>query len=47
MSSEASTERTLLLVDPDLDYLEWATKQLEAEGIRILRCDNAANSLKI
>ena len=47
MSSETTTERTLLLVDPDLDYLDWATKQLEAEGIRILRCDNAANALKV
>ncbi|WP_347442028.1 sigma-54 dependent transcriptional regulator [Rubritalea sp.] len=47
MSSEATAERTLLLVDPDLDYLDWATKQLEAEGIRILRCDNANNAQKI
>lgn len=47
MTSEATAERTLLLVDPDLDYLDWATKQLEAEGIRILRCDNATNALKV
>jgi len=40
-------ERTLLLVDPDLDYLEWAAKHLEAKGIRILKCDNADNALKV
>lgn len=47
--SEADTqdERTLLLVDTDHDYLDWATKHLDAEGIRILRCDNATNALKV
>lgn len=40
-------EETLLLVDPDLDFLEWATKHLAAENLRILRCDNAANALKV
>ena len=38
---------TLLLVDPDLDFLEWATKHLAAENLRILRCDNAANAIKV
>lgn len=40
-------ERNLLLVDPDRDYLDWAAKHLEAEGIRILKCDNADNALKV
>ena len=44
---EDSTEETLLLVDPDLDFLDWATKHLAAENLRILRCDNAANALKV
>jgi DNA-binding NtrC family response regulator len=44
---EDSTEDTLLLVDPDLDFLEWATQHLAAENLRILRCDNAANALKV
>ena len=30
-------EETLLLVDPDLDFLDWATKHLAADGLRILR----------
>ncbi|MEI8038908.1 MAG: sigma-54 dependent transcriptional regulator [Verrucomicrobiota bacterium] len=44
---EDSTEDTLLLVDPDLDFLDWATKHLSANNLRILRCDNAANAIKI
>ena len=45
--TDTSTERTLLLVDPDHDYLDWASKHLEAPDVRILRCDNAQNALKI
>ena len=44
---DSSTEDTLLLVDPDLDFLDWATKHLAANNLRILRCDNAANALKV
>jgi DNA-binding NtrC family response regulator len=44
---ETTTEDTLLLVDPDLDFLEWATKHLSAKNLRVLRCDNAANAIKI
>lgn len=47
MATEELPERTLLLVDPDHDYLDWCTKHLEADGIRILRCDNANNALKV
>lgn len=42
-----STEDTLLLVDPDLDFLDWATKHLSAKNLRVLRCDNAANAIKV
>jgi DNA-binding NtrC family response regulator len=42
-----STDDTLLLIDPDLDFLDWATKHLAANNLRILRCDNAANALKV
>jgi DNA-binding NtrC family response regulator len=38
---------TLLLVDPDLDFLDWATKHLSAKNLRVLRCDNAANAVKV
>jgi DNA-binding NtrC family response regulator len=44
----ASTEQdTLLLVDPDLDFLDWATKHLHADKLRILRCDDAAKAIKV
>lgn len=44
---ETPSEDTLLLVDPDLDFLDWATKHLAANNLRVLRCDNAANALKV
>jgi DNA-binding NtrC family response regulator len=44
---ENFTEDTLLLVDPDLDFLDWATKHLSAKDLRVLRCDNAANAIKV
>ncbi len=44
---DQSSEDTLLLVDPDLDFLDWATKHLSAKGLRVLRCDNAANAIKV
>lgn len=46
MSDDAYTE-TLLVVDSDLDFLEWATKHLEAPGLRILRCDDSEKALKV
>ncbi len=45
--SEPIPEDTLLLVDPDLDFLDWATKHLFARNLKILRCDNAANAVKV
>jgi DNA-binding NtrC family response regulator len=44
---EVVTEETLLLVDPDHDFLDWASKHLAAQNLRILRCDNAANAIKV
>jgi DNA-binding response OmpR family regulator len=44
---DSPQEDTLLLVDPDLDFLDWATKHLFANNLRILRCDNASNALKV
>ena len=43
----STKEQTILLVDEDLDFLDWATKHLEAKGVRILRCDNSTNALKV
>ncbi len=45
--SEQFSEETLLLVDPDHDFLDWASKHLAAENLRVLRCDNAANAIKV
>jgi len=39
--------QTILLVAPDIDYLEWATKHLSADGLRILRCDHAEKAIKV
>ncbi len=41
------TEHQLLLVDQDLDYLEWATKHLAADGLKILRCDSADKAAQV
>lgn len=40
-------EHQLLLVDQDLDYLEWATKHLAADGLKILRCDSADKAAQV
>lgn len=45
MSSKALSQ--ILLVDPDLDYLEWATKHLNADDVKILRCDTAAKAIQV
>lgn len=45
--SDTLPEETLLLVDPDLDFLDWATKHLAAKGLRILRCDDAGKAIKV
>jgi DNA-binding NtrC family response regulator len=47
LMSEAEYQETLLLVDPDLDFLDWATKHLAAKGLRILRCDDAGKAIKV
>jgi DNA-binding NtrC family response regulator len=44
---ESQFEDTLLLVDPDLDFLEWATRHLTAGKLRILRCDDSAKAMKV
>ena len=45
--AEAKFTDTLLLVDSDIDFLEWATKHLEAPDLRILRCDSSDKALKV
>ncbi len=46
MSDENFTD-TLLIVDSDIDFLNWATKHLEAPDLRILRCDSSEKALKV
>ncbi len=38
---------TILIVDQDHDLLEWATKHLAADDLRILRCDQADKAAKV
>ena len=45
--AEAEYKDTLLIVDSDVDFLDWATKHLEAPDLRILRCDNSEKALKV
>ena len=45
--AEAEFTDTLLLVDSDIDFLDWVTKHLEAPDLRILRCDNSEKALKV
>lgn len=42
-----TTAHQILLVDPDIDYLEWATKHLTADDVKILRCDTADKAAKV
>ncbi len=43
----AQPSQTILLVDSDLDYLDWATKHLQADDLTILRCNHAEKALKV
>jgi len=40
-------DQTILLVDEDHDFLDWATKHLEAKTLTVLRCDDAAKAVKV
>ena len=40
-------DRYLLLLDKDHDYLDWAAKKLAADGIRVLKCDDAEKALQV
>ncbi|MEP4076775.1 sigma-54-dependent transcriptional regulator [Haloferula sp.] len=42
-----SAAQTILIVDQDHDFLEWATKHLAAGDLRILRCDQADKAVKV
>lgn len=44
---EESREQSILLVDPEIEFLDWATKHLQAQDVKILRTDSAENAAKI
>ena len=41
------TEQVVLIVDQEIEFLDWATKHLAAKDLKILRTDNAENAAKI
>lgn len=41
------TEQVVLIVDQEIEFLDWATKHLAAKDLKILRTDNAENAVKI
>ena len=48
MSDLPDAKQTILVVDSDHDFLEWATKHLEVPGdVRVLRCDHAEKAVKV
>lgn len=40
-------QTTLLIVDPDIDYLQWAKGHLAAKGLQVLCCDCSDKALKV
>ena len=45
--SEGNSEQTILIVDQEIEFLDWATKHLFAKNLKILRTDSAENAVKI
>lgn len=45
---ESKKQQTILVVDTDRDFLDWASKHLEVgDEVKVLRCDNAQNAVKV
>ncbi|MEI7864911.1 MAG: sigma-54 dependent transcriptional regulator [Chthoniobacterales bacterium] len=42
-----ATKQTILVVDPDADFLEWARTQLRAEDVAVLTAENAESAFKL
>ncbi len=45
--TEQENEQTILIVDQEIEFLDWATKHLAAKGLNILRTDQADKAAKI
>lgn len=42
-----SAKQTVLVVDPDPDFLEWATSQLETDDVRVVTSESSEEAFKI
>jgi DNA-binding NtrC family response regulator len=45
--TDSVSEQTILIVDQEIEFLDWATKHLAANNLKILRTDQSDNALKI
>jgi DNA-binding NtrC family response regulator len=45
--SETPTAQTVLIVDQEIEFLDWATKHLAAKDLKILRTDNADKAIQV
>jgi DNA-binding NtrC family response regulator len=47
MKFQAQTNQTVLIVDPETDFLDWVKQQLKASGVRVITETNPTNAFKI
>ena len=47
MSSSTPSTQTVLIVDSETDFLDWARQQLKASGVRVITETSATNAFKI
>jgi DNA-binding NtrC family response regulator len=45
--TQSVSEQTILIVDQEIEFLDWATKHLAANNLKILRTDQADKALKV
>ena len=42
-----AAQQTILVVDPDADFLDWATNQLAAEDVRVITAETSEDAFKL
>ena len=47
MSTPSVVNQTVLIVDSETDFLDWARLQLKASGVRVITETNSTNAFKI
>lgn len=47
MSTPSPASQTVLIVDSETDFLDWARQQLKASGVKVITETNSANAFKI